>query len=57
MGAIKLFKSNVKSVKYLNVSEWTIRSYKKSPKFYKDRYKIPTPYDSDILTSSSFHYF
>ena len=40
---VNLFNSNVQAAKYLNVSEWTIRKYKKSNKLYKDRYEILTP--------------
>ena len=37
-GEKKFFNSNVQAAKYLNVSEWTIRSLKKSKKIYKDKY-------------------
>ena len=39
-GEKKFFNSNVQAAKYLNVSEWTIRSLKKSKNIYKDKYQI-----------------
>lgn len=45
---VKLFNSNVQAAKYLNVSESTIRKYKKSKKLYKKRYEILVPHDSDL---------
>ena len=34
------FNSNVKASKFLGVSEWTIRKYKRNMKLYAKRYKI-----------------
>lgn len=39
-GEKKFFNYKVQAAKYLNVSEWTIRSLKKSKKIYKDKYQI-----------------
>ena len=51
-GIVKTFKSNTQAAKYLDVSEWTIRKYKKSKYIYKGKYQILA---SD--KSSRFSYF
>ena len=42
-GIVKSFNSNCQAAKYLNINEWTIRSYKKSKKLYKGKYQILSP--------------
>lgn len=37
---VKSFRSNSEAVRYFNISEWSIRSYKKSDKLYLNRYII-----------------
>ncbi len=45
-----MFNSKVQAAKYLNVSEWTIRKYKKSQKLYKANYHRLTSNDCDSHT-------
>lgn len=41
-GEIKRFRSNSEAARFFNISEWSIRSYKKSEKLYLNRYIIKT---------------
>ena len=48
-GLIERFTSNIQAAKHLNISEWTIRAYKKSKRLYKNKYKI----EGDITSNNS----
>jgi len=39
-GKEKLFNSNVQAANFLNISEWTIRKYKKRGAVFKNRWSI-----------------
>lgn len=41
-GEVKNFRSNSEAARFFNISEWSIRSYKKSEKLYLNRYIIKT---------------
>ena len=42
-GQVKSFRSNSEAARFFNISEWSIRSYKKSGTLYLNRYIIKTP--------------
>jgi hypothetical protein len=47
-GLAEKFRSNTQAAKHLNISEWTIRAYKKSKRLYKNKYRI----EADIASSN-----
>jgi len=47
-GLVEKFRSNTQAAKHLNISEWTIRAYKKNKRLYKNKYLI----EADITSST-----